>query len=365
MGVLHPGMVGAMADGSPSGLDSRSLEILDAVVRLHTETGRAVSSGLVERALPRSLSSASIRAVMKSLEDRGYLEKPHTSAGRLPTDAGYRVYVDRLRSGWSLSRHEPPAGMLQLARQSPAAGAGQGRIKELAKLLSLLTRNISIIVGPTLEGVSAVRIEFYPRSQRRLLMVVILENGQVQTRLVDLPEDCAGSVVSEAAGLLNERIRGRTLGDLRQGVLPDVDLISTPVSRCALAMARQSRKLFQELQEGEVELEGVAQVLDEPEFHDPEPLKALIRFLESPRTIRDSLNRLHGGTEDPFGVWIGRENPIGALRGFSLLTGRIELDGRQGLLAVLGPRRLPYQRAFFGMEILRRLARRPLGSAPS
>lgn len=336
--------------------DARSLDILNAIVRLNIETGRAVSSGLVERALQRQVSSATIRSVMKNLEDTGYLEQPHTSAGRLPTDAGFRVFVDRLLAGWSLQRLQPPENLNRLADQGLTEGAsGRERIKALARLLSRLTDNISIIMGPALEPVRAMRVDFYPRSLRRVLMVVVLENTDVRTGLVDLPEDTPAAVVEEASRLLSERVRGRTVGEIRRGVLDTVDLMGTPASRCAVSLARGGRQLFRDAAEVGIEFEGVGNILEEPEFHDPEPLKALVRFMGSPRRIRESLGRLDPAMPEGFRVWIGRENPVGELNRFSLLTGRYDLDGRPGVLAVLGPRRMSYQRAFHGMEILRRV----------
>jgi heat-inducible transcriptional repressor len=343
-------------NGRKTSIDPRSLDILDAIVRLNIETGRAVSSGLVERYMLRRVSSATIRSVMKNLEREGFLVQPHTSAGRLPTDAGFRAFVDRLLAGWSLQRHETPPSLRRMADQDLMSGIGtHDRFKALARLLSRLTDNISIIVGPTLESVRAVRVEFYPRSLRRVLMVVVLENAEVRTGLVDLPEDTAATVVKEAARLLSDRVRGRTVGELVKGVLDTVDLVGTPATRCAATLAGRGRELFTDSADVEIEFEGVGNILEEPEFHDPEPLKALIRFMESPHHIRESLDRLDPRSPDGFRVWIGRENPVGELRRFSLLTGRFDLDGRPGLLAVLGPRRMSYQRAFHGMEILRRV----------
>ncbi len=337
-------------------LDSRSMEILDAVVRLHSETGRPISSGLVERYLPQAPSSATIRSVMKRLEQVGYLVQPHTSAGRLPTDAGYRIYVDRLRSTWSLRRFDVPTGMLQTVQQASPVPGGQGRIKDLARLLSLLTRNISIVVGPSLDKVCVVRLESYPRAAGKVMMVLILDNGQVQTRLVDLDRTYAPTLVSQAAALLSERMAGRPLGELRRGPLVAVDLVRTPLSCCATELAREGVSMLDGLEESEVEMDGVARMLEEPEFQDAAPLKALIRFLESPRDIRTSLDQMYHRDQELFGVWIGSENPLGSLRKFSMITAEIDLDGGRGLLAVLGPRRLPYQRAFHGMEILRRFS---------
>ncbi len=353
-------------NGRKTSLDSRSLDILDAIVRLNIETGRAVSSGLVERFMQRRVSSATIRSVMKNLEQKGFLDQPHTSAGRLPTDAGFRAFVDRLLAGWSLQRHETPPSLCRMVDEGVMQGLGtQDRFKALAHLLSRLTDNISIIMGPTLESVLAVRVEFYPRSLRRVLMVVVLENAEVRTGLVDLLEDTPAPVVAEAARLLSDRVRGRTVGEIRKGVLDTVDLIGTPISRCAAILARGGSELFRDSRDVEIQFEGVGNILEEPEFHDPEPLKALIRFMESPHHIRESLDRLDHVPSDEFRVWIGRENPVRELRRFSLLTGGFHLDGRPGLLAVLGPRRMSYHRAFHGMEILRRVIVETLGPVAS
>ena len=141
---------------------------------------------------------------------------------------------------------------------------------------------------------------------------------------------------------------------MRTGGLETPDLVRTPTTRCAAELAGACRGVLGERADGEVELEGVANVLEEPEFHEPEPLKALLRFMESPRAIRAALARLdrQGGQE--LGVWIGDENPVGELRPFAVVTRGFAQEGRRGLLAVLGPRRMAYQRAFHGIDLLGR-----------
>jgi len=335
-------------------LDQRSRDILESTVRLNIETGRAVSSGLVERCLQRSVSSATIRTVMKNLEADGYLEQPHPSAGRLPTDRGFRAFVDTLRAGWALRRFEAPTEMRALAQRDVKRTRGaQGRLRLLAGLLSRLTDNISIIVGPSRDSARVERVEFYPRSEARGLLVVILDSTQVRTRLVKLPSRTPTHVAIEAVRFLNERVAGRTPAEIRTGVLKNIDLAPTPVSVCAGRMAHEWRELLTEPAVAEIAVEGVAQLLDTPELHDPVLLRSLLRFMESPRAIGESLRRLHGKSREDFGVWIGHENPVGDLRSFSVLTGTYRLDGRVGTLAVLGPRRMSYQRAFHGIDILR------------
>nr|MEE4267802.1 heat-inducible transcriptional repressor HrcA [Candidatus Krumholzibacteria bacterium] len=337
-----------------SRIDERSRDILDAVVRLNIETGGPVSSGLVERSLQREISSATIRSVMKRLEELGYLEQPHTSAGRLPTDAGYRVFVDRFQGDYALTRWTGPDPMEKMVDVGfPVAAAGPDGVRSMARLLSDLTDYISIILAPSLDTVKAVRVDLYPRTLQRVLMVVLLENAQVRTGLIELPEEYAHPVVEQAAQLLTRRISGLSVQEIRRGDLESPDLMPSPATRCAAAVARKSQAMFAETAHSEIQLEGVGKVLDEPEFRDPEPLKALLRFIESPRTIRESLGSLDQHAQGGVGVWIGQENPVGQLRSFSVLTGRFTLEGRSGVLAVLGPRRMWYQRAFRGIEVLR------------
>ncbi|MFO7653825.1 MAG: heat-inducible transcriptional repressor HrcA [Candidatus Krumholzibacteriia bacterium] len=335
--------------------DTRSQEILDAVVRLNVETGRPVSSGLVARALGRRYSSATVRTVMKRLEDDGLLVQPHTSAGRTPTDAGFREFVDHLQRGWPVVGWEPPRFLRQRVDESLRATAGSHELmKVLAGLLSQLTDNISIVLGPGWDTVRAQRVDLYPKEGGRILMVLVLENAMVRTVLVALPEAYPAVVVEAAGTILSERVAGRTVGDIRRGVLTSLEISVGPAARCARELIQRGRALFDELEEGELELEGVERVLDQPEFSDPEPLKALVRFIESPRSIRDALNQLDRQTEGALGVWIGTENPLDSLRPFGLVLHRCELDGRRAIMAVLGPRRMPYQRAFTGIDVLQR-----------
>lgn len=338
--------------GTP--LDDRARGILETVVLLNIETGRAVSSGLVERSVRRRVSSATIRAVMKRLEDEGFLVQPHTSAGRVPTDRGYRVYVDSLTAGWGLRRLEVPPMMADLAEQGLAAGGPSVPIKGLARLLSRLTNAMGIIVGPTWETVRVLRVEVYPRTPRRALLVVVLDNSQVRTGLVSFERDRAPGVLADAAALLSRRAAGRTVAEIRAGALEPPDLVGSPASGCATQLAGEAKQLLADLADGEVELEGVANVLEEPEFQDPAPLRELLRFLESPARVREAVDRLDRQAGDGFGVWIGSENPVGGLERFAVLTRRFAVDGRRGVLAVLGPRRMGYQRAFHGMDLLGR-----------
>jgi heat-inducible transcriptional repressor len=335
--------------------NAKPQQILDAVVRLHIETGKPVSSSIVARLLRGAASAATIRMIMKRLEDDGLLLKPHASAGRVPTDRGYRVFVDRLLADWPLQLWELPRHLQQAVREEIQRAAGSHEmIRALASLLSKLTASISIILGPSWDTVRALRVDLYPKEGRRVLMVLVLENALVRTSVVPVDADYPAPIVEEAARILSERICGLTVAEIRSGVLVSLEATISPARRCALELARRGRELFADLEEGEIRLEGVGNVLGEPEFSDPEQLKALVRFLESPVAIREALWRLRPQGAGELAVWIGAENPIGELRSFSLLSSAFAVEGRQGLLAVLGPRRMPYQRAVSSIDAVRR-----------
>ncbi len=242
--------------------------------------------------------------------------------------------------------------MAALAERGLSDDAAGTRIKSLAGLLSRLTDALGIIVGPTWETVRVVRVEVYPRTARRALLAVVLDNAQVRTGLVGFERDRAAGVLADAAALLTRRAAGRTVAEIRAGALEPPDLLGSPASRCATHLAGEARRLLADLAAGEVELEGVANVLEEPEFQEPAPLRELLRFLESPTVIREAVDHLDSQAGDGFGVWIGSENPVGGLQRFAVLTRRFAVDGRRGVLAVLGPRRMGYQRAFHGMDLL-------------
>ena len=334
---------------------TRRNDILDAVVRLNVETGRPISSGLVERFLSRAYSSATIRNVMQDLERDGLLVQPHTSAGRLPTDAGFRLFVDRLLATWSVRRRETPREIRRKVESDLRDCIGShGMVKMLAQLLSELTANISIILGPSRDNVQARRLELYPKESGRILLVLVLENALVRTGIVTPQREYRREVIQEAERLLCERINGRSVAELRQVLPASLRLSASPAGDCAADLFERGQEIFADLEEGEIRLEGVARVLDEPEFSEPGALKNLIRFIESPRTIREALLQLDREASSPLSVWIGCENPVGDLRSFGLVSCRFDLDDQQGILAVLGPRRMPYQQALAGIDVLRR-----------
>ena len=332
--------------------DNRLDTVLEAVVRLYSRTGQPVSSALVVQWLGGAVSSATVRGDMGLLERDGYLAKPHVSAGRVPTDAGFRAFVNRLLVA---PPGEATAGRSLRAlvdRELERSRGTHAMVKALAALLCRLTDNIGIILGPAWDQVRARRLDLYPKEQRRVLMVLVLDNALVRTGTFAVDLDVTPEALDDAARILSERISGRTIDEIRHGVLASLDTDDSDAGRIARDVVRNGASLFDDVEAADLELMGVANVLDEPEFSDPGQLKRLVKFLESPREIRSALRRLSPENEDGIAVWIGSENPIGELQAFSLVSSPFLLGERRGVLAVLGLRRMSYDRTIAGMQVL-------------
>ena len=331
--------------------DDREARVLAAVVRLYSEAGVPVSSTLVANWLGGAVSSATVRGDMQRLEENGFLAKPHTSAGRVPTDRGFRLFVNRVLDD-AASTPVPSSMIPVVERELRRTSGSPAMVKALAALLSRMTDSIGIILGPAWDSVRAQRLDLYPKEGRRILMVLVLDNALVRTGTIAVEQTFTPEILQDAARILSERINGRTIREIRDGALEGLDASDDPAERMARDLAVQSDDIFSDVEQGELELMGVANVLDEPEFSEPDRLKNLVRFLESPRTIRSTLRRLSPENDDGIAVWIGSENPVDELRAFSLVSSPYDFDGRRGVLAVLGLRRMSYDRAIEGMQVL-------------
>lgn len=323
------------------------------MVRLYSDTGQPVSSALVARWLGGDVSSATVRADMAALQREGLLEKPHTSSGRVPTDLGFRSFVNRFLC--SLPGPDDPrsAEIRKLVDTELQRAAGtHAMVKSLASLLCRLTAGIGIILGPSWDSVKALQVELHPRAGSRVLMVLVLENALVRTRIVAMEREYGPRVLEDAARIISERVSGRSVAEIRDGVLDSFDPEASPAARCASDLAAVGGDIFADVEEAEIELTGVANVLDEPEFSEADRLKNLIRFLESPRAIGDILRRLSPVEGRGISVWIGSENPVADLRRFGLVSAPFAVSGRSGVLAVLGLRRMPYDRTIAGLDAL-------------
>lgn len=333
----------------------RQQQVLDALVTLFVERREPVSSRMLEESGTLDIRSASIRAVLHELEAEGLLYQPHKSSGRIPTDRGYRAYVDS-QSFENEDETFSPEVALELRRAMDAAGADLEQVlRAVTRVVGDLSANITILGGPREKSPDIVGVDLYQRDSRHVLVVISLEGGSVRTQLVALDHEIMPESLHAAATMMGDRLTGRSLEEVRHEIDRMFRPASTAGARVAQDLARGGQTLFDPQSLLHFTWEGVSAALHQPEFADAERLKALLHLIskseEFETVLERSLRQQSGGE---IALTIGQENHLPALHPFSLLATRFEIDDREGYFAVLGPRRMPYART---VTLIRLIAR--------
>ncbi|HEX5724550.1 MAG TPA: heat-inducible transcriptional repressor HrcA [Longimicrobiaceae bacterium] len=335
-------------------LTEREHAILEAVIRTYVETAEPAGSRNVARRFRLGISPATVRNTMSDLEDKGYLFHPHTSAGRVPTDLAYRLYVDSLMRRPRLS----PAEWSSIRQGLDPGGEGaavENLLRRAAQVLGLLTHELGIAIGPRLDEAALERLELVPLSEAKVLLVLALRSAGVRTIYVDVPASIPPQTLAAVARVLNERLAGLTLREIR-ATLPErlrdsMGAGDGPGAAELLNVFLQSAdELFVTERGGGTELHlGNASVLaGQPEFSSGERLKALIELTERRDLLRSVVGNRIGG--DGLKVTIGVEHGDPALSDFTLVTSEYKLGDLRGVIGVIGPTRMPYERVIALVE---------------
>jgi heat-inducible transcriptional repressor len=333
-------------------LSERELRVLEAVVQTYIETAEPAGSQTIARKFGLGVSAATIRNTMSELEDKGYLFHPHTSAGRIPTDRAYRVYVD------AIMRLSPPSHQEQHTLRSELVGtrsAVDEILRRAAQVLGVLTQELGVAVAPALDQVILERLELVQVTSERLLLVFNLRSGLVRTIFVEVPGLVQAASVQQVAQVLNERLAGLTLEEIRS-TAPDRlrDASGTDDGRELLNIFIAERDdLFDLSGENSSVVLGSAQMLaDQPEFASNLRMRELLRLTEG----RDLLKRaLESRRQRGLSISIGGENPDTRLSDFTLVTSSYQAGGLKGVIGVMGPTRMPYDKIIGLVEHTSRL----------
>ncbi|MBI3184296.1 MAG: heat-inducible transcription repressor HrcA [Myxococcales bacterium] len=320
-------------------LGEREREVLRAVVQEFISSGDPVGSQHLARRSDFDVSSATVRGVMADLEELGYLEKPHTSAGRVPTDRGYRFFCDAL-----LSLREPPPKERVLIEQGLSSSSGaEEKLLEAGKVLHFLTRHAGVVLTPRPTALLLHRIEFVKLREDRVLAILIGKNGEVQNKVlaVDFPvtPDELVAASNYLSGLLEqlavEEVRNRIFSELERDRAQYDKLIEKALKLAAAATELQSTE--------RVLIEGTGSFLEQPDFADVERVRALFRALEEKTKLLALLDRVQRARE--MQIFIGAESDFSSAGDVSVIatpygTGEQVL----GTVGVIGPTRMNYQR---------------------
>lgn len=321
-------------------LSERERRVLEAVIETYIATAEPAGSQTVARRSALGISPASIRTTMGELEAKGFLFHPHTSAGRIPTDAAYRLYVD------TLVRHTPPGARLRdhlAAELTASASASEDLLRRAAQVLGILTQELGVAVAPALEEIVLERLDLVPVSSERLLLVFNLHSGAVRTIYVRLPVSLDRDDVEDVQRLLNERLAGLTLREIRATLAERLrDAATADVADLLDIILAEGDTLFDLQDSRDPVMLGSASVLvEQPEFASNERMRSLLSLTERRDVLREALaQRKQAGLT----VTIGGEHGEPGLAGFTLVTSTYRRGGATGVIGVLGPTRMPYDK---------------------
>ncbi len=351
-------------------LDARAQAVLSAIIKEHLRTGEPVGSRTVSErcASVAGWSSATIRNVMAELEDAELVEQPHTSAGRVPTDKGYRFYVDHMVGSARLSRADLTAiDRTLLSGSGIEANAAPGRLMEkVSHLLSELSANVGIVVSPSLADNRLQHIEFLHLADDRILVVLVFSSNAVQNKIIRIDEHLSQDDLEQTARYLNAEFSGKSLLAIRAELLAlmcEEKALYDRLLRNAALLCESSLE-GEEFEAGEVYIDGASNILASPDFADIERLRELFRTFEAKSRLVKILNECIA-RDSIFGdvhVVIGREHTTASMQSCTLITAPYRIGGGEiiGTLGVVGPMRIEYARTMAVVNYVARLVERML-----
>ena len=332
-------------------LDDRQREVLKAIVQEYISSGGPVGSSQLVKRAEFDVSSATLRNVMSDLEELGFLEKPHTSAGRVPTHQGYRFYVDTL-----VRLREPAQRDRDLIQQGLASESGvEAAVQEASKVLHFITRHAGVVVTPRPSATVFERIEFVRLKENRVLAVLVAGNGQVANRVFTVDFAVSPEDLVRAANYLNELLSRAPLEEVRariQNELEQEQAAYDQLARKALALGIAAT----DVKRGErLHIEGTGSFL---EFSDMERARSLFKALEDKSKLLELLDRVQRARE--MQIFIGRESDFSSAGEVTVIASPYgTADQMLGAVGVIGPTRMNYQRVIplvnFTAQVLSRV----------
>ncbi len=347
-----------MTEGPEENLSERAQRLLKALIENYIRDGQPVGSRTLSRDSGLSLSSATIRNVMADLEDLGFVASPHTSAGRVPTDKGYRFFVDTLLKLKPL--HHEEIEDIERRLGSDSADNGRSLVQTVSQMLSSVTRMAGLVTLPNPNYIALSQIEFISLSENRVLAIMVMSNREVQNRVVQLDRYHSSEELRRAANYLNDAFSGRSLPEVRTQLLTQLQETRQHMDQLMKDAIQMAQQVFASGKQGDVEyvIAGETNLMGFAELSNVDRLRRLFEaFNEKHDILRllDSCLRAEG-----IQIFIGQESGYRILDDISVVTAPYMLDNKVvGVLGIIGPTRMAYERVIPIVDITAKL----LGSA--
>lgn len=334
-------------------LDERKRKILKAIIQTYLETGEPVGSRTISKYTDLNLSSATIRNEMSDLEELGYIIQPYTSAGRIPSDLGYRLYVDELMKEKDREVAEIKDLMIEKTDKMEKV------LKQVVRVLASNTNYATMITGPTYHRNKLKFIQLSKVSQEQLLAVVVVEGNIVKNHIIDLQEPMDEETLLKLNLLLNTQLNGLSIEEINLGMISKMkeqagihsQVISSVIDAVAQAIAVDEEDM-------EIYTSGATNIFKYPELADTTNATRLISAFEEKKAlaefVKDSMEHEDGKENTGIQVYIGNESPVKTMQDCSVVTATYDLGGgMQGTIGIIGPKRMDYENVMDNLKTLK------------
>lgn len=322
-------------------LDERKITILKAIIKTYLETGEPVGSRTISKYTDLKLSSATIRNEMSDLEEMGYILQPHTSAGRIPSDKGYRFYVDQIMQEKEQEVTEVKELMIQRVDRVELV------LKKLAQLLAANTNYAALISGPQYHRNKLKFIQLSMMDDRKLLIVTVVEGNLIKNTMVDVPRNISREELLNLNILLNSSLNGLTIEEINLDVISrlkeQAGVHSSLVDTVLTEVARAIRADEEDLQ---IYTSGATNIFKYPELSDGDRASELLKAFEQKDVLQELITDVNEASDETgIQVYIGNETPVQTMKDCSVVTANYDLgEGIRGTIGIIGPKRMDYEK---------------------
>ncbi len=342
----------AASSANPVALNERAEKLLYALIRRYVLDGQPVGSRTLSRESALDLSPATIRNVMADLEDLGLVTSPHTSAGRVPTQLGYRFFVDAIMKVQPIQ----PKAFAEIREHLSGIGNRDLVIGNASEMLSQLTHYAGVVKLTRRPQGRLRQVEFLPLSGRRVLAILVTTGAEVENRVLSTQRQYSESELVEAANYFNDTYTGKSLGEVRDALVRSMKQDNREADRIMRNTIEVSQHLFDgpELKDDDLLVSGETNLIGLPEFHEMEKLRGIFDAFKAKHNLLDLLDR--SASADGINIFIGDESGFEALTECSVVTAPYHADDRTvGVIGVIGPTRMSYETVVPVVDITARL----------
>ena len=331
-------------------LDERKIKILNSIIQTYLITGEPVGSRTISKYTDLNLSSATIRNEMSDLEEMGYIIQPHTSAGRIPSDKGYRFYVDNLMEEKVAEVDEMKEVLLQKADKIDRL------LKQVAKLLATNTNYATMISGPQYKRNKIKFVQLSRVEASQLLVVIMIDGNIIKNKLIQIRQEVDEEEVAKLNIVLNTYLQGLSLMEINMELVQRMKIQASEYQEIIREVIDAIAVAVQEEDDLEIYTSGTTNLLSYPELNDKDKARALISTLEEKKELTDLLlspPEEDDGEKRGIQVYIGSESPVTSMKDCSIVTATYELEeGVQGTIGIIGPKRMDYKKVVGNLQTM-------------